>query len=110
MKIIKMLLLMLFVLPCYSKNIQSPETITDFKKLGYGDLYYNKNMIIKNITIREIKDISIVYEKNGSLHDMLIENINSINYPKLNLKIAFVDQKPFIFRYIEYDIKQSNEE
>jgi hypothetical protein len=56
------------------------------------------NTIYKDVRILEIHSYWIVYEKNGSSHDFMIERIKRIEIgPERNYAIFFTDKKkPFI--------------
>ncbi len=87
-----------FVLICFihlglqtpiQPNLQSAE---DLKALGVGRVIESDGTIIKNIKLLEIKEYWIVYIKNNSTHDLMMEKINRIEFDKSNwgqLKIIF---------------------
>ncbi len=73
----------------------------DLTELGPGKIIETDYTTIKDITMNEIKTYSIVYEKNGSLHDLYIDNISSIEFQDSKwgpVKIQFRDFKPIISR------------
>ena len=69
------------------------------KNLGKGIIYLKENRIIKNIKLREIKSIYIVYEKEGNLHDRTMEEIKWIEFPDAKpeaVKMIFENNKPVV--------------
>jgi len=69
----------------------------DLAKLGIGKIIEKDNSIIKQITLKEIKEHWIVYIKNESLHDKHMEYIKRLEFPNSKwgkLKIEFPDNKP----------------
>ncbi|MGZ3867224.1 MAG: hypothetical protein ACXVC6_00935 [Bacteroidia bacterium] len=63
----------------------------DLKKLGVGKIFEKDEFIIKHIMLVEIKEKYIVYEKDGSLHDLPIEVIRKIEFPESIWKIIYVE-------------------
>ena len=61
------------------------------EQLGKGTIYLKENTIIKNIVLKEIKSFWIVYEKQQSLHDKMMEAIDRIEFP---------DAKPFPLKMV----------
>ncbi len=53
----------------------------DLKALGVGKIFEKDNSILKNIKILEIKEYWIVYEKNSSSHDIMMDVIRRIEFP-----------------------------
>jgi hypothetical protein len=67
--------------------------------LGKGIIYLNENRIIKNIRLKEINAFWIVYEKDGNLHDKLMEEINHIEFPEAKpepVSMQFENKKPVL--------------
>jgi len=72
-------------------------TANDLKQFGTGTIYLKDKTIIRKVTIQEIKDFWMVYEKEGSLHDLMMEEIKFIefkNCAKCPIKIIFEQNKP----------------
>ncbi|HZX73944.1 MAG TPA: hypothetical protein VFE57_05975 [Cyclobacteriaceae bacterium] len=91
------ILTVLLSLACNSVFAQDLPTNPEKEDLGVGTIVLKDHSIIKNITIHEIKDYWIVYVKNESLHDLMMEKIERIEFPKSewgNVKIEFRDHKP----------------
>ncbi|MGZ3862439.1 MAG: hypothetical protein ACXVPN_03015 [Bacteroidia bacterium] len=63
----------------------------DLKKLGAGKIFEKDEFIIKHITLIEIREKYIVYEKEGSLHDLPIEVIRKIEFPESKWKIIYIE-------------------
>lgn len=72
----------------------------DYQKLGKGKIFEKDKSIKKNILLHEIhlpKEDSagwITYIKDGSLHDLLIEKIERIEFPEAEqgaVKMVFED-------------------
>ena len=81
----------------------------DLKLLGVGRIIEKDNSIIKNISLREIKEFWIIYLKDESLHDMLMEEIVCIEFHDTrwgDLKIKFPENKPeIIMWYYKQEMK-----
>ncbi len=68
----------------------------DLKALGVGKIVEKDNSIIKHIKILEIKEYWIVYEKNSSSHDIAMDVIRRIEFPKSkwgDVKLEFPNNK-----------------
>src|SRR5688572_24556931 len=66
------------------------------KQLGKGIIYLKEQRIIKNIRLKEMKSNYVVYEKDGSLHDRLFDEIKRIDFPDarpLPMQLTFTDGK-----------------
>ncbi|TAL59644.1 MAG: hypothetical protein EPN85_08965 [Bacteroidetes bacterium] len=77
----------------------------DLKALGIGRIIEKDNSIIKKIALHEVKEYWIVYIKNESMHDMMMENIARIEFLDSQwgpLKIKFTDNKPEISMLVTY--------
>ncbi len=77
----------------------------NFQKLGKGKIIEKDHSIKKNIILKEIhlqtenKAGWIVYIKEGSLHDLLIENIDRIEFPSAEtepVKLVFENNLPLM--------------
>lgn len=64
--------------------------------IGRVNLILKKDGIIKNCLITEIHPLYIVFEKESSLHDMMIENIDWIELVNSNALIFGRENKPYI--------------
>ena len=101
-RFVSILLLMVFLSPAFSQQPDSTPDLTkkqDLADLGTGKIIEKDRSIYKDIILREIKPYSIVYEKNGSLHDMPIDDIKRIEFPDSkwgSVKIEFNDYKPSV--------------
>ena len=76
----------------------------DLKALGTGKIIEKDNSITKNIKLIEVKEYWIVYEKNSSLHDRMMDVIKRIEFPESKwgpLEISFPKNKPEL-SYITY--------
>jgi len=72
----------------------------DLKALGVGKIFEKDNSIIKNIKILEIKEYWIVYEKNLSSHDIMMDVIRRIEFPESEwgaVKIEFPNNKSAMY-------------
>src|ERR1700752_4097897 len=69
---------------CSSAQIIVPDlsNAEDLKKLGVGKIFEKDNCVLKKITLVEVNENSIVYLKDGSMHDMAIESIKRIEFPE----------------------------
>ena len=99
----KMLRNLLVPVVCFSLMdfIQADSTGT-VPDLGKGTLYLKENRIIKNIRIREVKAYWIVYEKDGNLHDKMMDEITWIEFPEAKpepLLMTFVNNKPLLKKF-----------
>lgn len=71
----------------------------DLKALGIGRIIEKDQSILKNITLHEVKEYWVVYIKNGSIHDLLMEKIERVEFSKSKwgpIKLEFTDGKPRI--------------
>ena len=95
----QVILTTLLSLACVCVFAQDVPPKTEKEDLGVGTIVMKDHSTIKNITIHEVKEYWIVYIKNGSLHDLMMEKIERIEFPKSKLgsvKIEFHDNKPTI--------------
>ena len=68
---------------CFSMmNFIQTDSTSTLHGLGKGSMYLKENRVIKNIRVRELKAYWIVFEKNGSLHDRMIDEIARIEFPE----------------------------
>lgn len=75
-------------------DLSKPE---DIAALGTGKIIEKDNSIIKQITLKEIREHWIVYIKNASLHDLPMESIRRLEFHDTkwgSIKIEFPDKKP----------------
>ena len=73
--------------------------IEDLKALGIGKIIEKDNSIIKRIILCEVKEYWIVYVKDESMHDMMMEKISRIEFSESKwgpLQIIFPNNKPEI--------------
>ena len=73
----------------------------DLKLLGIGSIIEKDQRIIKNGMPYEVKEFWIVYEKKGSLHDLDMEKIDSMEFPESKwgpLKLEFRGNIPGIIK------------
>lgn len=71
----------------------------DLQALGVGKIVEKDRSILKNITLHEVKDYWIAYVKNGSIHDLLTEKIERVEFSESKwgpIKLEFPDGKPRI--------------
>ena len=71
----------------------------DLRALGWGRIIEKDNSIIKKIMLSEVKEYWIVYVKNESLHDFMMEKTDRIEFPDSKwgrLIIKFPNNKPEI--------------
>jgi len=68
-------------------------------RFGQGRIILTRRRVLKNTKIHEIHPSWIVYVKNGSLHDLMIEEIVRIEIGKEKQKIIVFDRdnKPIIY-------------
>ena len=89
-------------IPCVRSQQNTNLDLTkadDLKALGTGRIIEKDNSIIKNVKLIEVNKYCIVYEKNSSTHDMMMEVILRIEFADSKwgvLKIEFPDNKPEI--------------
>ena len=81
-----------------SQNISPDLTkADDLKALGIGRIIEKDNSIIKSIKLIEVNKYWIVYEKNSSTHDLMMEVILRIEFPDSKwapLKLEFPNNTP----------------
>ena len=75
------LLLNIVLAPGYSEACIFQKEEIDLTKFGVGKIIEKDKTIIKRITVVEVHETYIVYEKEGSLHDHEIERIDYIDFP-----------------------------
>ena len=71
----------------------------DLKALGIGRIIEKDRSVLKNITLHEVKEYWVVYIKNGSIHDLLMEKIERVEFSESKwgpIKLEFTDGKPRI--------------
>ena len=97
----KLIFLSLVWLGTISANVQGflpdLEKQEDLVKLGVGKIIEKDNSIIKQITLKEIKEYWIVFLKDESMHDKAMETIKRIEFPYSSwgkIKIEFPNNKP----------------
>lgn len=73
-------------------------SIEDVKQFGSGTAYLTDKTVIKKVTIHQINENWIVYEKEGSLHDLKMEEIKSITFNN-----CAICPKEIIFEEIKSD-------
>ena len=98
-----LIMMSIFLTIAYSSSSQSqwPDLSKkgDLLALGVGRIVEKDRTIIKNITIHEVKEYWIVYIKNGSIHDLMTERIDRIEFSECKwgrIKIEFPGGKPKI--------------
>ena len=83
---------------CFSlMNFIQTDSTGTLPVLGKGSMYLKENRVIKNIRVREIKAYWIVFEKDGSLHDRMIDEISRIEFPEAKpgpVVMIFENNKP----------------
>ena len=52
----------------------------DLNALGIGKIVEKDRSVIKNITLYEVKEYWIVFAKDGSVHDLMMEQIDRIEF------------------------------
>lgn len=75
----------------------------DLIGLGVGRIVEKDRSIIKNITLHEVKEYWIVYIKNGSSHDLMIEGVDQIEFYESEwgrIKLQFPEGKPIITKLL----------
>ena len=88
------------VLQNQAPDLSKPE---DIKALGIGKIIQKDNSVYKDIKLIDIKEYWIVYEKNESSHDMMMEVIIRIEFPKSKwgpVKVEFKNNKPEVRQWI----------
>jgi|GEM_PF-4166095 len=95
----QVILIIPLLLACFCSFSQDVPANSEKEDLGIGTIILKDHSIIKNIKIHEIREYWIVYVKNESLHDLMMEKIERIEFPKSkwgNVKIEFHDNKATI--------------
>ncbi len=73
----------------------------DLSSLGIGRIIEGDNSTISKITLSEVQEYWIIYLKDGSLHEMMMDEIKCIEFKESKwgpLKITFPKNKPLITR------------
>lgn len=101
MKTLIVLSLVLIATHSVATHAQLPDLSKkeDLKALGVGRIIAKDHSILKSIILYEVKDYWITYVKNGSIHDLLTEKIERIEFNESKwgpVKIEFPDGKPRI--------------
>ena len=69
----------------------------DLQALGTGRIIEKDNSVLKNIKLIEVKEYWIVFEKNSSTHDLMMDVISRIEFPESKwgaIKLEFLNNKP----------------
>lgn len=99
---LKIFALILLITLTSAQQNQRPDLAKkeDLKALGIGKIIEKDRSILKNITLHEVKEYWIVYVKNGSVHDLMMEKIDRIEFSESkwgSIKIEFPGGKPKIY-------------
>ena len=87
---------------CFSQSIDSipveDGTMQALSAIGTVQIILKKETKIKNCIVKEIQPNTIVYERDGTLHDLQIEKIERIDMEMNSTKAIFFDgeNKPMI--------------
>lgn len=84
-----------------SPDLSNPD---DLKALGIGRIIKKDDTVIKNIKLNAVKEYWIVYEKNESLHDLMTEKIERIEFSESkwgSVQIQFLNNKTQILPLID---------
>jgi hypothetical protein len=73
-------IIFVFVSVMQMQMIQSTEAVPSI--LGKGIIYTKNKRVIKNMRLAEIKAYWIIYKKDESLHDMMMDEIKRIEFPE----------------------------
>ncbi len=98
------LLLIALLSSSFQETMPDLKNKKDLKLLGSGTILEKDKTKVKHIELYEVKDFWIVYIKDGSLHNMLMENIDHLEFPESKwgpLEIGFSCNKPGIHKIIE---------
>ncbi len=93
-----MMLSLILAIMLSPQQSQRPDLLKkeDLVALGVGKIVERDRSVIKNITLHEVKEYWIVYIKNGSIHDLMIERIDRIEFSESKwglVKIEFTNGK-----------------
>ena len=93
-----MMLSLILAIMLSPQQSQRPDLLKkeDLVALGVGKIVERDRSVIKNITLHEVKECWIVYIKNGSIHDLMIERIDRIEFSESKwglVKIEFTNGK-----------------
>ena len=86
----------------FNKQVESTIEVfkTLHKKYGEARLILKDKSIYKRIRVHEVNSLWIVFLKNGSLHDMLIEKIARIQYGQgIGPIVTFNSDNKIVVRY-----------
>jgi hypothetical protein len=85
-----------------SSNKKNALNATIVSQLEKTRIIFKDGSIRKNCKVKEIHDYWIVYEKEGSLHDLLIEKILRIEINDGTMRAIYFDErnKPEIRKYL----------
>ena len=104
-KIIAFVLLLVFIAAkpalqnhrCGQNKTPDLTKAEDLQALGTGRIVEKDNSILKNVKLIQVNEYWIIYEKNASSHDLMMEAIRRIEFPESKwgpLKIEFPNNKP----------------
>ncbi len=102
-RVIVPLLLLVMLESSFQEAKPDLKNKNDLKLLGSGTLLEKDNSRMRHIELYEVKDSWIVYIKDGSLHDMLMENIDRLEFPGSkwgSLEITFQRNQPVIMKML----------
>jgi hypothetical protein len=73
-------------------NIKKKDSLL-LSRLRNTRIVFKDGSIRKNCKVKEINDYWIVYEKEGSLHDLMIEKVSRIEIGDGTMQAVFFDEK-----------------
>ena len=98
---------LLIVIYCWLQldfiQIDTTQALNTLKK---GTIFLKEDRIIKNVRLMQIKDIFIVYEKDGNLHDVMKDEIKRIEFINANPKpiVIVFENSIAVFNELQYKI------
>ncbi len=94
-------LILIFAFLIFQHDLPDLSNKNDLKSLGTGRIIETDKSIITSITLYEVSDYFIVYVKEESLHDMMMDKIDRIEFRNTKwgpITIRFPENKPQIIK------------
>ncbi len=94
-------------LQCNFIQIDSTQAL---KALDKGIIFLKEDRIIKNIRLMQINELYIVYEKNGNLHDLMKDEIKSMEFINAHPKpmVVVFENNIAVFSELQYKTHLKN--
>jgi hypothetical protein len=96
--------LLIFISATAGNGLPDLNSKEDLKALGTGRIIEKDNSVITGIRLMAVESYWLVYEKDGSTHDQMMETIRRIEFRETkwgSITIRFPSNKPEIVKFCE---------